>query len=74
MIIIEILVACQKSLLLFILISSEGYPQLVAWVCHPVVSLLIFVSAYRKQQGKETALLTVVNDVFYNLNRRHVTL
>ena len=73
MIIIEILVACQKSFL-FILIRAEDYLQRVAWVCHPVVSLLIFVSAYRKQQGKETALLTVVNDVFYNLNRRHVTL
>ena len=72
MIINEILVACQKSFL-FISISSEGYPQLVAWVCHPIVSLLTFVSAYRKQESTETALLTVVNDIFYNLNRRDVT-
>ena len=31
-------------------------------------------SAYRKQKNTETALLKVANDIFYNMNRRHVTL
>ena len=31
-------------------------------------------SAYRKQHSKETALLKVVNDIFHNMNRRHITL